>query len=188
MLALTHHFIVQVAAWHAGYPKEKLFRDYAVLGDDVVIFSSQVAKKYHRIITSLGVECNLGKSILSHKGIGLEFAKKTFYRGNNISPTPLRELHAALKSPVDLWEYGKKYSLSLPQLLKVAGFGYKVLGSLKKPLRKLNLKVRYLSIVAAIRDPALLQKAFMDFLPNFIPGDSPVILQQFLLEQYVRLR
>lgn len=104
------------------------------MGDDIVIFNTKVAKRYHRLIESLGVECNLSKSILSHKGIGLEFAKKTFYKGVNISPTPLNEFHVALESPVSLWEYGKKYKLQIPALVKMAGFGYKVLGSLTKPL------------------------------------------------------
>lgn len=102
MLAVTHHFIVQVAAWQVGYSSKRLYKDYAVLGDDIVIFSSKVAKRYYKIITSLGVECNLAKSILSNKGIGLEFAKKTFYRGVNISPTPLSEFYAALQSPIAL--------------------------------------------------------------------------------------
>jgi hypothetical protein len=52
------------------------FKDYAVLGDDIVIFNAPVAKLYHRVITSLGVECNLAKSICSPKGTALEFAKK----------------------------------------------------------------------------------------------------------------
>jgi hypothetical protein len=38
MLALTHHFIVQCAAWQTGItPKTALFDEYAVLGDDIVI-------------------------------------------------------------------------------------------------------------------------------------------------------
>jgi len=38
MLALTHHFIVQCSAWISGItPKTVLFKDYAVLGDDIVI-------------------------------------------------------------------------------------------------------------------------------------------------------
>jgi hypothetical protein len=38
MLALTHHFIVQVAAVRAGIvSKNELFIEYVVLGDDVII-------------------------------------------------------------------------------------------------------------------------------------------------------
>lgn len=69
----------------------KLFADYAILGDDIVIYNSHVAKRYHSLILSIGVECNLSKSILSPKGIGLEFAKRTFFHGDNVSPSPLKE-------------------------------------------------------------------------------------------------
>lgn len=37
MLAITHHFIVQAAAWMTGTPRGILFIKYAVLGDDVII-------------------------------------------------------------------------------------------------------------------------------------------------------
>lgn len=164
MLAMTHHLIVQVAAWKAGHPQTKLFRDYAVLGDDIVIFNKKVSKYYHELIISLGVECNLAKSILSYKGIGLEFAKKTFYRGVNISPTPLKELYAALESPNGLLQYGKTYNLNLSQLLHVAGFGYKVKGSCNQPLWKIkNHKVRTLIMSLYLTDPSLFPKLFNRF-------------------------
>lgn len=79
MLAYTHHFIVQSAAWSARVvPVGVLFTEYAVLGDDVVLFDKRVADSYLKIIAQLGVECNVSKSILSPKGYGMEFAKKTF--------------------------------------------------------------------------------------------------------------
>jgi len=96
MLALTHHFIVQVAAWRAGFPKYKLFRDYAVLGDDLVIGHTLVKDQYLLILKELGVTCGLHKSLLSPRGIGLEFAKSTFIDGVNVSPISLKELQSAL--------------------------------------------------------------------------------------------
>jgi hypothetical protein len=92
-----------------------------------------VALKYLQIIKQLGVECGLHKSVLSPKGIGLEFAKKTFYKGINISPTPLAELSAALSSPTAMIPFMKKYNLSLLTGAKVAGFGYKVLAGFSQP-------------------------------------------------------
>jgi hypothetical protein len=77
--------IVQAAAnVHGGC---KPFGDYAVLGDDVVITGDPVnmsrpgeddtvARYYHDIMTSLGVEISLGKSIVSNNYI--EFAKRLF--------------------------------------------------------------------------------------------------------------
>jgi hypothetical protein len=70
---------------------------------------------------------------MSPKGIGMEFAKKTFYRGTDVSPTPLKELHAALLSPTSLIEYSLRYSLSFANTIKLTGAGYRVLGGLSKP-------------------------------------------------------
>jgi hypothetical protein len=155
MLALTHHFIVQVAAWTTGITsKDSIFKGYAVLGDDIVIYDRIVAKAYHSIITSLGVECNLSKSITSPKGLGLEFAKRTFWGNNDISPTPLKEFYSAMGSIQALIEYKRKYNLSTAQALKVAGFGHKVISALNKPFHKIsNIKVKYIVFNDFITNP-----------------------------------
>jgi len=145
MLAFTHHLIVQFAALPLTNGKI-LYKDYAVLGDDLVIFNHIVAKRYHKIISALGVECNLAKSIMSPSGDGLEFAKRTFFKGENVSPTPLKELTSALQSIPGMLDYISKYNLTLPMAVTVAGFGYRVKGSLNKPVHKLNLKIRYLAL------------------------------------------
>jgi hypothetical protein len=97
-----------------------------------------------KIVRALGVECNLSKSIISPTGSGIEFAKKTFYKGVNVSPTPFAEFSEALMSLTALMEYSRKYKLSFSSTVAVAGFGYKVLGGLNKPLNKLNARVRVL--------------------------------------------
>jgi hypothetical protein len=66
MLAITHHLIVQVSAIQAGIVGR--FEDYAVLGDDVVIFDGSVAERYLKIMEILGVEINLNKSLVSTEG------------------------------------------------------------------------------------------------------------------------
>jgi hypothetical protein len=162
MLAWTHHFIVQVSAIQAGViTPDRWFSDYAILGDDIVIFNAKVAKIYYRIITDLGVECNLAKSLVSPKGLALEFAKRTFYKGNNVSPTPLKELYSALESTAALCEYGRKYHLSIPAMLKVAGYGYKVLGGLNKPFQTLPPKLQYVILGASMMTPENLTSSFM---------------------------
>jgi hypothetical protein len=70
MLALTHHILVQVAARRVGYTD--WFRDYALLGDDIVILGDAVSNAYLSIMRDLGVEINLLKS---HQGYVGEFAK-----------------------------------------------------------------------------------------------------------------
>jgi len=152
MLAMTHHLIVQYAAFQIYKDQVGYFSNYAVLGDDIVIFDTKVAKRYHSVILSLGVECNLAKSISSPSGDALEFAKRTFYKGENVSPSPLKEYFMSLNSVIAFVEYVKKYSLTLPQALRVAGFGYKVISGYQKPFHKLNIKVRYLILLLGLTD------------------------------------
>jgi len=96
MLAVVHHFIVQVAAWEAGYPQNKLFTLYAVLGDDLVLGSKKVMIRYLQILEDIAVKCGLHKSIISPSGEGLEFAKRTFAHGVDVSPISWLELEKAL--------------------------------------------------------------------------------------------
>jgi len=71
MLALTHHICVHVAALRVGISH---FKDYAILGDDVVIANDLVAGCYLELMTNLGVSINLSKSLCS--SLFLEFAKR----------------------------------------------------------------------------------------------------------------
>jgi hypothetical protein len=58
-----------------------------VLGDDVVIFSPPLAKKYVELMTLYGVELNMAKSVISHgKFPTVEFAKRTSLKGKDVSP------------------------------------------------------------------------------------------------------
>lgn len=96
MLALTHHFIVQIAAWRIGYPLKALYTRYAILGDDVVIGDRNVANSYLYILEYIGVGVGLAKSIISPQGKGLEFAKRTFIEGVDVSPLSVKDLSVAL--------------------------------------------------------------------------------------------
>jgi hypothetical protein len=81
-LALTHHVIVRVAAIRSGFVN---FKDYCVLGDDVVIANDAVASEYLQLMKSLGVEINLTKSVISDEFA--EFAKRL--RGPLVEYSPL---------------------------------------------------------------------------------------------------
>lgn len=82
-MALTHHLIIRYSARLVGKPN---FTDYWVLGDDVVIMDDDVATSYKRIISSLGVEISLEKSLVSRDTF--EFAKRLFHQGNEVSHLP----------------------------------------------------------------------------------------------------
>lgn len=64
---------------------QKLFADYAVLGDDIVLFNREVAEEYHNLISSLGLQISESKSIISYDM--LEFAKRLMTRDwRDLSP------------------------------------------------------------------------------------------------------
>lgn len=96
MLALTHHLLVQVAAFRVGFTS--WFPDYAVLGDDIVIANKAVAQAYLSLMKVLGVEINLSKSLISSVG-GCEFAKKVIVDGVDLSPLGVKELFQLLNQP-----------------------------------------------------------------------------------------
>nr|UJQ92532.1 MAG: putative RNA-dependent RNA polymerase [Mitoviridae sp.] len=144
-LAVTHHFLVQVAAWEAGVvPVGTWFTDYAVLGDDLVIFDSKVKVLYLKVVDAIGVECGIAKSLLSPRGTAIEFAKRTFWLGKDISPVPLLEFISANLTLSDAISFARKYSMSFPLLLRSLGYGYRVVGSLNQHVGKLNSRVRTL--------------------------------------------
>lgn len=53
-----------------------------------MIFDKDVATTYLSIMDTLGVEINLSKSLISDSGTALEFAKRTIFRGEDVSPLP----------------------------------------------------------------------------------------------------
>lgn len=62
------------------------FREYAVLGDDVVIWNEMVANGYEEFMSTIGVPINRNKSIISTPEIqSIEFAKRLVHDGEEIS-------------------------------------------------------------------------------------------------------
>jgi hypothetical protein len=83
MLAITHHVIVKCSAIKCGLID---FKDYCILGDDVVIANDDVANEYINLMAILGLSINKQKSVESLNFT--EFAKKL--KGyNNIDYTPI---------------------------------------------------------------------------------------------------
>lgn len=154
-LALVHHFIVQFSAYKAG--ASRWFTSYAVLGDDIVIGDPEVAREYLATMDRMGVVIGLPKSIISREGTALEFAKRTYYKGEDVSPVPFKEMAAAFKSPSALVTFTAKYNLSWLELVKALGFGYRVRGALSKPFANLNGKLRMITL--AINTPLTVEDA-----------------------------
>jgi hypothetical protein len=144
MLALTHHAIVQQAALNAQVIRPgEWFTLYAVLGDDIVIADAAVAREYRKLMAELGVEIGLAKSLISPDGLTLEFAKRTFHRGKDVSPVPFSEYWVGRQMLSASLELCKKYSLSLARYLDLFGFGYKAKGSASGSLMKLGQRLRH---------------------------------------------
>lgn len=129
MLALTHHAIVQFAAF-----KTKRFSGwfdlYAVLGDDIVIGDRYVAAQYVEIMDTLGVKIGFSKSIIS-KNLSIEFAKRFFYKGVEVTPLPLVGVGVSWLGVSGVPEIVKTVKertgklLSLASIGKCIGLGYK---------------------------------------------------------------
>lgn len=100
IFALTHHLIIEYAAKSIGI---KSFRDYSVLGDDVVIYNTEVSGKYQELMSDLGVEISKPKSFHwvpgdTHPPSG-EVAKRLLYKCEEITPIPYKLIHSWTKNP-----------------------------------------------------------------------------------------
>jgi hypothetical protein len=144
MLAFLHHAIVQWSAFRAGVltTDKPWYEGYAVLGDDVVIARDCVAREYAGIMNALDVGIGDHKSLISRSGKAMEFAKRTFLNGVNVSMVPFAEFVVGRQSLAGLLELVRKYSLSFGQMLSVLGYGYRAKASASKRLFSLPKRLR----------------------------------------------
>lgn len=133
VFTLSHHMVVQYAAYLEGvYP----FKDYILLGDDIVIYHTQVAERYLAIIESLGVKISKTKSHVSFDTY--EFAKRWFHKGIEISPIPISGFVSNWSDPKLL--YQSVYDL------------YKVGRGPRSTINSISLTV---SLISSLRRPKM---------------------------------
>jgi hypothetical protein len=169
MLALTHHSIVQWAAFRVKVIKPgEWFSDYAILGDDIVLANERVSREYLLILEELGVTVGLAKSLESTRG-ALEFAKRFIVGNVNLSPVPIVEIVAGMRNLSASIELARKYKLSVTQLGGVLGFGYKVLGSMNGAIRCLGGRAR--TLVLAYLSPGPESGRLLEYLSY--TGEAP---------------
>jgi hypothetical protein len=115
MLALTHHFLVQVAARRSGW--KGWFPHYALLGDDIVIANEAVANCYLVLMGDLGVDISIHKSLESDLGV-FEFGKRLVSPTSEFTPLGAANVLLAVRNwcalPmlfVDLFQKGQQYSI-----------------------------------------------------------------------------
>lgn len=93
MMALTHHYIVRLAALKVGLLH---FRDYALLGDDIVIANQLVAEKYKELLKTLEMPISFAKT---HESLQTyEFAKRWIHAGVEITPYAFSGIFETWKS------------------------------------------------------------------------------------------
>lgn len=98
MLALTHHMLVQWAAVKAGVSNgSRAFRDYSVIGDDLVIHNYEVYVQYLRHADLFDYGISEAKSLPSKKGV-VELAKKVMYGDVSLSSIAVKQLLASLRT------------------------------------------------------------------------------------------
>jgi len=132
LLALTHHALVQLAAYEV-HKSSGWFLNYAILGDDVVIADRLVARRYLSIMKEIGVDISLAKSLVSCTS-SLEFAKRTWVGGRDCSPVSLAEMLVALRSLGALGELVAKNMkfgvIRISSVARFCGFGFRNLSRL----------------------------------------------------------
>jgi len=156
MLALTHHCVVQWAWFRVCKEMGRdwtWYEDYAILGDDVVILGVPVARAYTKIMDALGVTISQHKSLISSKGKGFEFAKRTYLDGKPVGAISILELMVAQKSLGVLLELVRKYQMTVGQYLSFLGYGYKSKG--RASCRLMNLPRRMRNYLVAFFSPGM---------------------------------
>jgi len=170
--SLTHHLLVQYAAY-AVYRKVEWFTDYALLGDDIVLADEEVAEGYLILLSQIGVEYGLAKSLISSTG-GFEFAKRTFVAGRDASPISLLALGVA-KADLGVLEQIMVHVgvRPLEETLRISarllGYGYRTLARLPAVL---TTRSRLQGLAVLLTRPGSLwaQPSFQDWLAQIRPG------------------
>lgn len=93
--AVAHHYVVFYCCKELGINWSDA--PYVMLGDDIVIKHDALAQLYMETMRDLGVDISIEKSHISTNVF--EFAKRTFYIGQEITPFPISALYSTRKCP-----------------------------------------------------------------------------------------
>ena len=112
--------------WYSAeqvYPG-RTFRNYALLGDDIVIGDDKVAKVYRDIMDQLGLKIPLAKTLTSDIG-ALEFAKKFRILERDLSPVSVKMIRSTRFSVAWMPVLRSVNCTSLRVSLRLRGAGYR---------------------------------------------------------------
>lgn len=153
LLAITHHAIVQYCACRAGIVD--WFDLYAVLGDDLVIAHPKVAREYVLFMEKIGVEINRYKSLRS-RNLSFEFAKRFFWKGEDITPLPLSGFTGGwlgLSAVPEIINQiiGRGLSVSLYSVFRYVGIGFRQASSIEqRALWSMSTRARALWLMLSV--------------------------------------
>lgn len=177
--SLSHHILVQYAAFKA-FGSLSWFSEYALLGDDIAIANKTVAEVYINLLQEIGVEYGLAKSLISSSG-GLEFAKRTFVHGQDVSPISLQALGVAKADHAVLEDILVRagiqgFNKALVAAARVLGYGYRARARLPVVLES-RTRLQGLSILLSRPKSPFGEATFERWL-YLTKRDRPAILSQ----------
>nr|UJQ92567.1 MAG: putative RNA-dependent RNA polymerase [Mitoviridae sp.] len=173
MFSLCHHLLVQQAAFATGYVG--WYPWYVLLGDDIVILGEDVAGEYKKLCSDLGVTIGLAKSLVSSNG-SFEFAKRFYYKGQDCSPTSVREFWVSLQALPSFSELiarlkGQNPELRLADVIRGAKYGYRSVGKLTQRIVSLG-NSRLANLLAILMLPGA---PFEQPLPTLLSRTSTAV-------------
>jgi len=98
-----------------------------ILGDDLVLFDKRVAMMYLEVMKRIGVQINLSKSLISHRGVG-EFAKRLFSPNGELQGVSLREFSSLRYGFSNLVNLLTKLRVKRSVALRLLGYGSRACG------------------------------------------------------------
>lgn len=126
--AFSHHVFVKFCAFQLGIAS---FKEYTIIGDDIVIWNPAVAKRYRATLRDLEVPISESKSMVSEtKPFYGEICKRFLFNGMDLSPIPPDIIKVAIREPSyltalldEVWNrYGRSSSstrLNCSQLVEI---------------------------------------------------------------------
>jgi len=91
-----------------------------------VIFDKDIAREYYSLMNDvLGVKIGLAKSVVSLRGLTLEFAKKFYIDGVPANMVPFRDIVVSTLSTLTLSEFMSKHKYDFNAYLAMRDLGFK---------------------------------------------------------------
>lgn len=108
-----------------------------MIGDRVV------ARYYLRLCKRIGLDVSLHKSVSSKRGLACEFAKRTFYKGVDVSPITLKGYLMAKNNVSSLIDFLDPMKTGVLVFLRSYGYGYRVLSKVWKKFSSLKAHAKF---------------------------------------------